>query len=415
MGQAGAMTDAMAADGGTAGGDARDRPATAGAAVRIVADPRGDAAFLAAWRDLAGRAATPVLTAEPAWVSAAYDRLPAQARRARLCAVHDGGGPDGALLALWPCEIARWRWGLPIRAMTGWSYEHAFLGAPLLDADRAEEALCALVSGHARETGPVPILMRHLPAGDATLPALDAACAKTGAMCHVLKRYNRAAFRPTGHAGLDDYLRATFPRKRRKEFNRLKARLGEQGALALERFGGVDGHEDWLDRFAALEAKGWKGRKGTALGADAETRAFFGTLVDRLAGHGSVRGWALTLDGEPVAMLFAMTSGRRAWLGKIAYDEAYSRFSPGVLVTLEATADLCAEPGIELVDSCAIPGHPMIDRLWHDRLEMADILVTPAWMGIRGGRALAALERARATGMDRARRIVKSLAGDHPS
>ena len=73
-----------------------------------------------------------------------------------------------------------------------------------------------------------------------------------------------------------------------------------------------------------------------------------------------------------------MVEGAQGWIVKIAYDEAFAKFSPGVMLVLDATEALFAEPQLKLVDSCAIPGHPMIDRIWRDRIEMVDVLVAPA-------------------------------------
>ena len=51
---------------------------------------------------------------------------------------------------------------------------------------------------------------------------------------------------------------------------------------------------------------------------------------------------------------------------KIAYDEAYARFSPGVLLELD-NLDLLARGDIDWMDSCAAENHPMIDSLWGER------------------------------------------------
>ena len=51
---------------------------------------------------------------------------------------------------------------------------------------------------------------------------------------------------------------------------------------------------------------------------------------------------------------------------KTAFDEDYSRFSPGVLLQ-QANLDLLDHPQIDWVDSCAAPGHPMIDSVWRER------------------------------------------------
>jgi hypothetical protein len=55
---------------------------------------------------------------------------------------------------------------------------------------------------------------------------------------------------------------------------------------------------------------------------------------------------------------------------KTAFDEAYARFSPGVLLQCENLA-LLERPGIAWTDSCAAADHPMIDHIWRERLAIA--------------------------------------------
>jgi hypothetical protein len=57
------------------------------------------------------------------------------------------------------------------------------------------------------------------------------------------------------------------------------------------------------------------------------------------------------------------------------YDESFAEFSPGVLLTLDLSQKQQDDPKIATTDSCAIEGHPMIDRLWPDRLALVDWLV----------------------------------------
>ena len=61
----------------------------------------------------------------------------------------------------------------------------------------------------------------------------------------------------------------------------------------------------------------------------------------------------------------------------------YAKFSPGVLLVLYATERLFAESGITLVDSCAIPGHPMIENIWRDRCKVADVMIAPHSVGVK--------------------------------
>jgi hypothetical protein len=46
-----------------------------------------------------------------------------------------------------------------------------------------------------------------------------------------------------------------------------------------------------------------------------------------------------------------------------------------VLLTLELTEQLLADDAIARTDSCATAGHPMIDRLWRERLPLVDRLI----------------------------------------
>jgi hypothetical protein len=80
----------------------------------------------------------------------------------------------------------------------------------------------------------------------------------------------------------------------------------------------------------------------------------------------------LDLDGQPISMLAHLRTGRTAISFKIAYDEAYARFSPGVLLQME-----WLERGLTLdwTDSCAVPGHPMFESLWLERRPIITLMV----------------------------------------
>ena len=71
-------------------------------------------------------------------------------------------------------------------------------------------------------------------------------------------------------------------------------------------------------------------------------------------------------------------AGRSAFTWKVAHDERFARFSPGAQIMLEAGRAILAEPGIERIDSLATAAHPMIDRLWRDRLSVGTLVIGPA-------------------------------------
>jgi Acetyltransferase (GNAT) domain len=131
----------------------------------------------------------------------------------------------------------------------------------------------------------------------------------------------------------------------------------------------------FIDDFLRLEAAGWKGSKGTAIQQQAKLVCALKDALVALHRTGKLRFWRITFNGNAIACLFAFTDQGRAALGKIAYDESFAKYSPGVMIIIDATASLYHAGDVALVDSTAIAGHPMIDRIWRDRLPMADIIV----------------------------------------
>ena len=90
-----------------------------------------------------------------------------------------------------------------------------------------------------------------------------------------------------------------------------------------------------------------------------------------------------------------LESGTTAWCWKIAYDETFARYSPGVQLLMETTQELLDDPNVTRADSCATAGHPMIDHIWRERLGLADQLMSVGPQQRRAFALAGALERAR--------------------
>ena len=90
---------------------------------------------------------------------------------------------------------------------------------------------------------------------------------------------------------------------------------------------------------------------------------------------GGARVDAIRLAGKPVAMVVSFLDGASAWTWKIAFDEAYARFSPGAQLMLELPSRIFADRKIERIDSLATPDHPMIDHLWRDRIAIGTLVI----------------------------------------
>ena len=191
----------------------------------------------------------------------------------------------------------------------------------------------------------------------------------------------------------DGYLDNSLGRKKRKELARLRRRLDEAGGVTF-----TLAHEPAAVRkamvdFFALEARGWKGVRGTAAAQMMAVRRFMDSAVTGLAGHGQAWVARLLQGDRTIAAGVLLKSGNAAWFWKIAYDEAMGRASPGVQLTVDLTEAMLTAPAIAWCDSCAIANHPMIDSIWLERRKMVDRLIGLSPRSFRLARRLETMRR----------------------
>jgi CelD/BcsL family acetyltransferase involved in cellulose biosynthesis len=87
-----------------------------------------------------------------------------------------------------------------------------------------------------------------------------------------------------------------------------------------------------LERFFALEASGWKGQNGSAISLSAPLVSFYTSIAKTAEKQGHLRLYSLSLSGQPIAMHFGLQMNGIYYIPKVAYDERYKRFSPGLLL-----------------------------------------------------------------------------------
>ena len=105
-----------------------------------------------------------------------------------------------------------------------------------------------------------------------------------------------------------------------------------------------------------------------------KTEALFRQSLEGAAAFGRLERLSLTLDGRPIAMLANFITPPGAYSYKTAYDEAYARFSPGVLLQCENLLML-DRADVAWTDSCAAQGHPMIDHIWRERRALGRVSI----------------------------------------
>ncbi len=320
--------------------------------------------------ELANRALAPNVFYEPAFMSAAAPVF----GRDVMAALVWGRTSRRQLIGFFPITVERFRYGVPMSVLVGWTHAYGPLGTPVIDRDAGDAALAAWLDHIAADPRlPKLLLMPYLPAEGDVARAFDTALDRRNGRSQSFAPHRRALLEP--HGDRDGYLDRAIARKKRKELRRLRKRLAEDGVLSSSVTLDPAAMPAALADFLALEAAGWKGRAGTAAQSDDAVCRFINDAVSALAVEGKASVTQLALDGRAIAALVTLRSGDTAWCWKIAYDESLSRASPGVQLLLDATESILADTSIARADSCATADHPMIDHVWRERLALADRLM----------------------------------------
>lgn len=347
------------------------------------------------------RAAEPNVFFSPPVLRAAFPRL-ARGRGGAawlMCLYREGDAGARQLVLFAPLALPRPGWP-PRPAVAVAATEYTPLGTPLVDrahlAEAAERCL-SLLADPALALPPVLLLPEARMDGPVAA-AFRAAAARNGLAAVTHGLHTRAVLRP----GQDHAL----SRRRERDTERQLRGLRARGTVRFEEARSEAAVLDAFEAFVALELASWKGHGGTALYNNKRIVAFSREAVAGLAREGACTIFSLTLDGRTLASLIVLgdpTTGESAtW--KTAYDAAHAAHSPGVLLLLHATRVLAGggEPaggdgptGGGLVDSLARPGHPVMERVWRDRVAMGTLLLATSSDARPPLRALAAAMRRR--------------------
>ncbi len=331
--------------------------------------PLAELAFLADdWRMLASRALDPNVFYEPGFALAAAPLFGADARAALVWS-----RAPRQLVGFFPMHVERRHYGVPFAVMVGWTHPYAPLGTPLVDRDMAEPVVAAWIDDLAADASlPDLMLMPLLAQSGPLATALADVLARRGCQATSFDRHQRPLLAPGDSRA--DYFQRTMSSKRLRNMRRRQRRLQDLGNVAIEQATDVNAIARGLDDFLSLEASGWKGRAGTAILNDERTHTFIQQAVMALGNEGKVLVHRLLTNGKTIGATLALKSGDTAWGWKVAYDEAYADYSPGVLTVAGLTESILADPKIARVDSCTSANNTMALETWGERLTMADWL-----------------------------------------
>lgn len=322
---------------------------------------------------LCSRSVEPNIFFNPRFLAPAMPRL--EDKEIRLAVIRDSDEERSRLRLLVPLSVEKAPMPLGVPIMRTWSSPFGPLGTPLVDSDDPVGVIedfftligrkhlqlpRVLVMPETRLDGPFASILRSFASSrDLTLVTTN------------------TAERPFLESTLDPdtYLRQAVRSHHLREFRRQRRRLAELGKLEYRVARSADEIRLGVEAFLTLEATGWKGRERTAMAIDRFRAAFAREAVHRLAERDLCRVHSLVLDGAVIACLIVFIENGVAYTWKTAYDEAYAAYSPGTLLMLDVTRTHLDDPNIDATDSCAVPDHPIMSRLWMERRPVGTLVV----------------------------------------
>ena len=310
------------------------------------------AEIVPAWDDLAANALEPNPFYESWMLRPALEFL-AAGDDVRLVTVWE----QGRLSALLPVKR-----GTPFVRLRNWRHRHCLLGTPLVRADGAARHVAALVEWLRKQAALVTL--DYLPADGPVYRLLAKAGLPT-------QSHERALFRRSRDA--DTYLATAASRHDRQEVRRRVRRLAERGAVAHVALRADEPVERWIDELLALEAGGWKGEQGSALACSEANRRFAREIFAAAHRRGRLQIVGLDLDGRPLARCSSILAQSGGYAFKTAYDEAFARYAPGIIVELDRIRALHEAP-VEWMDSYTDAGNTVLNRLWNERVSIGGVV-----------------------------------------
>jgi len=265
-----------------------------------------------------------------------------------------------------PLGLAEWRL---------WQHPYCYLTSPLIRDGLESVVLDAVLQDVAAlPRGPQFISLPLCPGEGRFHQACIDVTRRRLLSSFALDEYVRAALSVPSDS--ETYLKETLSGHHLREYRRLRRKLEEQGQVEYRSWKSRTPPDSWIDAFLDLEADGWKAQSQTAIRCNPRHVEYFKRLLTRFAEVDRLLIDGLFLDGQPIAMGCMLLASPAAYAFKVAFDESRAKYSPGVQLELERLRRGTLPESIHFVDSCAVPDHPMINRIWRERRTVRNLVIS---------------------------------------
>lgn len=332
------------------------------------------------WEALARNALEPNVFYEPCVLLPSLRHFARESELVLVLVFLADAGPAPAaprtLVGLFPMVRGRIARQLPMPHLRMWVNEYSYVPTPLVHRAHAPLVVSAFFTWLASQPRSSRLaLFENLPADGDVHEVLTAEAARRGLATWTRATFDRSMLAPREEASA--YLARVLSRRQRMSLDRRRRRLSEAGTVEIVELTTDDDLDAWAQAFVDIERSGWKGRAGTAFASRGADVAYLKQMFRGAFAAGKLSSTALTVDGRKIAIQILLHAGDGAYAFKSAYDEAYARFGPGVLLEIDLIARTVRSDRLAWIDSATEPDHDVLNRLWAERRPIRSWLVTP--------------------------------------
>lgn len=323
-------------------------------------------ADLAAWRELAGRAAEPNPFFEPQYAMP-LARATGQIADTSLLVARRGSDWTAAF----PVRLLRHWHRVALPSVSTWRAHvlYSLLGVPLVASDALHEGTGDLARALTAARSSSFSGLDWLVEGGPVAVALEAGLRECGSDPIVFERFERAAVKRRPEPS---YVEETLSPKHLRELRRQRRKLGELLGSEVEVADRAD-DPSAVEELIDLERRSAVAERGSVLTSDPAHATFFREACANFASEGRLQLLTLRAGTAILATKCNFIAGEGCFMFKIAFDETHRKFSPGMQLELEMLNLFHQQPSIRWMDSCADANNAMINRLWPDRRAMVSL------------------------------------------
>ena len=248
-----------------------------------------------------------------------------------------------------------------------------YCGTPLIDPDRGDQAMAAMLTALADRRsfhhGRVLIIVELAEAGRAH-EALTWAAQTLDLPLHCYRSWDRPylARRP------DPTYDSIHTKKDLSNMARLRRRLDRavDGQVQL-----VDRSKDptAVDEIIRLEAEGYKAKTGVAMTTVSGEPEYFREMCDRFRDRGRLHVYTLEDKNVVCAVVMLLEGADGLFMIKVGYDERFARSSPGMQLHLDLIRHFHDQLDLDWIDVCTYEGNQPLLRMYPDRKRFTSYVV----------------------------------------